>query len=271
MTVPNGWKRAGAPDRDDVVLAVDFEAIGRPEASFRDLIPAVEAAAELWTAVPPPVPVPAEPFAAHMQHWTAGVLESGRNVVAVLGFCAGSVFATSLATHLRGSGSEEPLLVLFDPERPTTTTLADQLANAGATVQPLLTPNEAASLDSSLAAARATSDVAAAATRLIGAYDELVQGPFLRAGLNQRYRDELARSFRSLMDYLTAAGSADFAAARHAADVVYSEHWPEAVNEPATMVRLPIEHGSLLRSDRCREVLSDLLERRAAASTGAAA
>src|SRR5690606_39865971 len=81
----------------DVVLATDFPVTGRNEGGFTDLTPSLELDCALWqTVAPARVPGPGIDQDEYLAPCLAEVAASGRTVRAVLGYCAGSLFAGAL-------------------------------------------------------------------------------------------------------------------------------------------------------------------------------
>lgn len=121
------WSRIHGGDGADVVLAVDFYGTGRQEATFRHLCELLPDAPEVWHAVPPTTDGDwsAATGAGHLRWWTDGLetVLGKRPVRAVVGYCAGSVFASAIADGLAEREGGRPTVVLFNPGAPGVATL----------------------------------------------------------------------------------------------------------------------------------------------------
>src|SRR5258708_38722188 len=112
-TASEAWTHISGSGGDSVVLAVDFDGSGRREATFRDLVKLLPEDLDVWHAVPPEDShVPGLPPEHYVDWWRGG---TGRPVRAVLGYCAGSVYASALADALEADRGARPPGVLFHP------------------------------------------------------------------------------------------------------------------------------------------------------------
>jgi hypothetical protein len=111
-------------------LGVDFPAAGRTEAGFADLLEKVGPRWDgygFWLTVPPPARLDrAVSGQDYVRQWTAEIRGSGRQVVAVMGYCAGSVYAAAIAEDIARWQQPAPKVILFDPEADTGV-LADEM------------------------------------------------------------------------------------------------------------------------------------------------
>jgi hypothetical protein len=254
---PNAWKTLSTGPAGDLVLAVDFSTSGRAQAAFSDLAPLLDPPASLWTTVPPAADDAVAP-AGYTDWWLEEVRASGHRVQAVLGYCAGGVFAAAMAERIAG-WQESPQLVLFDPELPNTRDLYRDFHNAGDSMSALLEPEE---LDGFHAAGRrveeryADGDLAAVGPRLAGIFTTAVGTAAERLELDDDIRDELAGVFDSLVRYLSAAAALDPSARWATATAVTSRAPAQAVGRE---IRLDVAHDDLLRDPATARTLTELL------------
>jgi hypothetical protein len=252
--VPEGWKPLGGDSGDELVAAVDFEAAGRAEACFADLVPLLDPPRDLWTAAQPDAGASAEE---RVRYWSEGLRASGRKIRAVLGFCAGGVFAAALAEEIARWQGVAPRAVLLDPEPPTVETLVKQFDN---TVRGLAAVLPEADLEAVRESVRRTAvehtDLTALGAALSALYRECSGPAFALIGLRADFRDELVSSFASLMRYLAAAAEVPLSAGWAAATVVVSA---TPIWEPAGVsrqIRTDVAHADLLRSPQVARIVS---------------
>lgn len=249
MAAAKQWKALTGDAGGEVVLCVDFEATGRPEASFTDLAPLLAPHHEVWTTmVPQASPGAALTAADYMAHWTDGLTTAGRRIRSVVGFCAGAVFGAQLAEEIGERMGDRPVVVLLDPEIPTVSTLIAQFAGAMKGVAKLLTPDESSRAAQVQEDARGVADLASAAVALAAAYEGIAGPVFSRLGLKADYRDDLIASFAALMAYLVAAGGIRPSPAWGSATVILSSDAPDPVWSWNDLIRLGVGHVDLLRS-----------------------
>jgi hypothetical protein len=275
MEVPHGWKAVGYGRGKGIVLMLDFEAVGRREACFADLVPMLDPAPETWTAAQPSHGSLDKTACAYLGYWSGGLRESGREVHAVLGFCAGAVFAAALAEQIAGWQARVPEVVLLDPEPPTTSTLLGQFENVIQALAGLASAaaegpgrSDTEGLDRARAAAARLRDVAdlpALGDELSSLYREVTEPAFARIGLSPVYQADLVMSFGSLMSYLAAAGDLRPGPGWASATAVVSaaHRGQPAGRQPigvARQVSVDTDHADLLRSPAVAKLVSELLQ-----------
>lgn len=258
--MPARWERLSNGSGKGIVLALDFEAVGRPEACFSDIATILDPPREIWAAALPPggpdAPVTAD---AYLEYWSDGLRESGREVCAVLGFCAGAVFAAALAERI-AQWQAAPVPVLLDPELPTGTTLLKQFDNAMRGLAAVATESELSGMNEALGRLDGAEDLSYLAAELSSLYQQASGPVFSRIGLNPDLQADMVTSFRSLMSYLVAAS-----------DVRAGEGWASGtaivsavpIWEPAGVarqIRTHVDHAELLRSPFVAMLVSALLE-----------
>ncbi|ATE54489.1 hypothetical protein CNX65_15310 [Actinosynnema pretiosum] len=202
------WNRLREGARG-LLLAFDFAATGRPEASFSDLVDRLDDW-EVWETAQPPLGAEVGLGAAgYLERWAAGI-PSDRPVAAVLGFCAGGVFAGGVAEELRRTRATPPLLLLFDPEAPTALTLHHQFHKVVHSLTGVLGDDRVARVvEAGRAELDRATDVAGYGARLVELFEEAGRGAFAEAGLDDEYAAELTGTYRSFVSYLVAAAQVD--------------------------------------------------------------
>ncbi|MDL4820042.1 hypothetical protein [Actinomadura opuntiae] len=193
----------GGPERP-AVLAVDFDATGRAEATFRELVESFTAALPVRLCGQPPAGHREDlPPAAYLDWWADGAPE---RVGAVLGYCAGSLFACALADVLAERRGSRPAVVLFNPGRPDVRTIRRDFDGIVGTM-PALEPRERAAFHARAAdlAAGTPDAFDEVADAILGLYGEASRLAFRRAGVDDDVGAELVAVFRSYVSYLRAA------------------------------------------------------------------
>lgn len=264
--LPQGWELISngcVKDKDkdkDVVLALDFAAVGRPEACFSDLVSMLDPPRETWAARQPPAGTGVEVTAgAYLQYWSEGLRESGREIRAVLGFCAGAVFAVALAGQIARWQARAPVIALLDPEPPTVVTLLRQFDQAMRGLAAVASDAEFASVREAAAGLRDAGNLPWLAAELGSLYREASRPAFERIGLKPDFQADLVTSFESLMSYLVAAGDAGATDGWGSATAIVSA---TPVFEPAGVARrvcADVDHAGLLRSAAVAQLVSELL------------
>ncbi|MER6301350.1 hypothetical protein ABT247_17535 [Kitasatospora sp. NPDC001539] len=204
---PPAWRRIGGGEGGRTVLAVDYDATGRPEASFDQLAahPAL-AGLSLWHAVQPETGPGATARAEdYLRAWQRPPATDGP-VEAVLGYCVGGVFAGELADRLAEQQGFRPRVLLFDPEPVDDGSVLRDFLKTLDTMTILSTAERAEHRARAEAAhAAAGADFAAAAAGITAVYEAAAGEAFERLGLDEEESEDLLDLFRAYVRYLTAA------------------------------------------------------------------
>ncbi|MFD3794955.1 hypothetical protein [Streptomyces californicus] len=205
------WSRIRTGDASGVVLAVDFYGTGRQEATFRHLCDLLPDPAEVWHAVPP---TPEGNWSAatgtsHLRPWTDGLdtVLAGRPVLALVGYCAGSVFASALADALTTREGRRPQVVLFNPGAPAVATLTRDFRSLIDGMD-VLTDEERAGLLAEMTAikrAHAPNALIPVAEQYAALYRKGCDLLCERLGVDASLGAELTAVLHSYLAYLTAA------------------------------------------------------------------
>jgi hypothetical protein len=209
---------------------------------------------------------------AYVDHWMATLSEQAWPVRAVLGFCAGGVYAASLAERIAARQGTEPLLLLFDPEVAVPQTLLWQFQKVVGFMAGVITGDE-------IAEARevgqrlhdSTSEIGELRDALIKATWDVGEPAFVRAGLAKPLREELLTAFCSFLCYLAAASELDpfprwkSAVAFSSASPLSGLHAMRSYGAPADLVgreiAVDVEHAKLLASDEVAAAVAEMLSR----------
>ncbi|AGL16006.1 hypothetical protein [Actinoplanes sp. N902-109] len=272
MSNASSWSVLAAGQSNRIILAVDFPAAGRKEAGFTDLAAKMASAwtgYELRQTVLPGVRLTERPPGEYYtEHWINGTDWADYEVVAVIGYCAGSIYAAEVAQRLTRWQTAEPQVVLFDPQLIDTRVLALEMRKMIGLAGPIFTPDEAQQ-------ARERADQIAqqhagamydAAIAILGLYREMATTAFARIGLDNSRLDEVTRLFESYMTYLSAASQVDPIEVWKRSIAITSTDYARMENQGETVVleaakvvgnrfSLGVDHADLMRSDSAVQIL----------------
>lgn len=277
--MPNerSWSVISTPTSNRIILGVDFPAAGRREAGFQDLVAKMGSA---WSdygflqTVPPSVRLSERPSGDfYTEHWMQDGDWEKYEVVAVFGYCVGSVYAAEVAQRLTRYQSTEPKVVLFDPQLTDLQLLANEMHKMIAMAGPVFTGEEAEQ------ARRRADDIIAgpavllveAAMEIVALYRELATLAFKRIGLSDSRRDEVVRLFESYMTWLSAAAQVDPSQMwQRSTGITSSDYATMEENGDTTVTnatkvlgrRFPLDigHADLMRDESAVRVLVDHIE-----------
>lgn len=264
------WRALPPGRAGEVILAIDFDATGRPEARFADLAERLGPAYTVWETRPQRDGRPDGD--AYVQRWATEILMAGRPVRAVLGFCAGAAFAPSLALLVSNRQPFPVPLILFDPEVVTPDTLYWQYTKIVNIAAPTLTPDETTrAMEAGREARSRSGDLAQLGADVDGALRKHVAVAFERLGLDEERSNELLEAFAAFVEYLCAAGTLDPIPDWKSATAISSSSAASGLNrlraaDPtigadlvAREVRLDVPHSELLRSSEAADAVRSLL------------
>ncbi|MFG2844711.1 hypothetical protein ACGF12_16285 [Kitasatospora sp. NPDC048296] len=259
MTAQPAWRRIGDGEGGRTVLAVDYDATGRPEATFDELAahPAL-AGLTLWHAVQPETGPGATACAEdYLRAWQRPPVDGP--VEAVLGYCVGGVFTGELADRLAERQGFRPQVLLFDPEPVDDGSVLRDFLKTLDTMTILSEP-ERAEYRAKAEAARAAggADFGAAAAGITAVYEAAAGEAFERLGLDEEESEDLLDLFRSYVRYLTAAREMTepgWAAATALTSAGSSPGAPHAREE----LGFDTTTAALLEDDRVAEAVARLL------------
>jgi hypothetical protein len=263
MTELRSWRVLNDGDSADVVLAADINIAGRKEAGFADLARRLDPALAVWETDPPRV---IDDFtrsgADYLDRWAEEVRASGRPVRAVLGFCAGSVFAAGLAGRVEGWQGGPVPLVVADPEIPLAARVQEQFHDAVDEMLTVLTPEERAATQQEAKQALADDPALAAfGPRLMEIFRDAGGLAFDRMGLNPAVRGELLTTVGSFVAFVIAAAQLDPVPGWSGATALRSRTAGAGAGaaHAARVLRFEAEHVDLLRHEGVARAIAELL------------
>lgn len=261
MSAPGAWRALSTGDQEEVVLACDFPTPIRPEATFADLASRLRPVRTVWEALPPPAGAERGWSADdYLRAWLDELRAAEVTVGAVLGFCAGSVFAAAIAERIAPWQERAPELVLFDPERPTGGALYAQYHRGAELFGSVLSPEEVADvLRRGQELLHANDDVQVFGPALSELYVAAGDTAFERVGLDPVRRAELSATFTSFVNWVVAADQLDPTPAWARATVVSSATRGGGTGLAGRELPVDVAHVDLLRDDAVAGVLSGLL------------
>ena len=212
MNHSGGWKtlvEGGAAG--GVVLALDFDGTGRPEARFADLVANLAGDGySVWESVQPDLAVAEGGPDAYRAHWIQRLLDEGPDIRAIFGFCAGAVYAADLAAGLAAARGTQVPLVLFDPETVDADALLFEFQTAIGFMAGTIPEPEIDAYNETATQVRARHvDLRPLCDELLDLVRKIGPPALDRAGLSEAIRDELIGMLCSFMRYATAAGEID--------------------------------------------------------------
>ncbi|MEF3117089.1 hypothetical protein [Streptomyces chrestomyceticus] len=265
MPNENAWSVIAEPASNSLILGVDFPAAGRHEAGFDDLVKGMGTA---WSGhgvlqtSPPPVRLADRPSGDfYTDHWMRSGDWEKYEVVAVLGYCVGAVYAGRVAERLAAVQGRMPQVVLFDAQLADLPLLASEMHKMIGQAAAVLSEQEAEEGRKRAVEIVATPSigVAEAAGQMVELYRELAASGFRRIGLSESRCEEMVLLFESYMTWLSASSRIDPAGAWGDAIGLTSADYGELEKAGATTVvnaataaigrRIPVEtrHIDLLR------------------------
>ncbi|MEV3861171.1 hypothetical protein AB0J38_43545 [Streptomyces sp. NPDC050095] len=271
VTDSDGWKTLVQDESSQgIVLAVDFDTTGRPEARFSDLVANLGPGFEVWETVPPSEGSDLERTGAdYVEHWARRIESERPRIRAVMGFCGGAIYAAKLATRVAQLQGEQPPLVLFDPELSTAQTLIWQYTKVIGFLTDTLTADQ---IEEARALGQQAYDKITEAVplknELMRLMREFGEPALISIGLDQARRDELFGVFESFLCYLAAASEIDPREEWRSA-VSYSSNSPlsglnamrtAGVDVPvAQEIPIATDHGIMLADKDLAKQVAELL------------
>jgi hypothetical protein len=239
---------------DDLVLCLDFPG-GRAAAGFAELVPGVPVDASFLHIAQ----AGAGPLAVCVDRWVAEVAATGRPVLAVLGFCAGTTLSTRVAEAIAATGPP-PMVVLFDAVYTTGDALAGAFTWALESSAKHLTADELADAlgISEQLVATYPDDLPPIAAALADRYERLMRAVAGRLSLPGFLLEELTGGFTAYVEYLLLAGEGGFDT-RTTTPLFLNSAGHEPPVEGARTITLDIDHVDLLRDPEVHKLVADLL------------
>ncbi|MCC9311970.1 hypothetical protein LN042_33750 [Kitasatospora sp. RB6PN24] len=277
MPNENAWSVITAPPSKSLILGIDFPAAGRREAGFEDLAGKMGAA---WAGhgflqtTPPPVRLADRPAGDYYtDFWLRDGAWDEYEVVAVLGYCVGGVYAGEIAERLAQRQGKAPKVILFDAQVTDLQLLESEIHKMIGLAGPVFSADEAEHARKRAAEIVGTPSIGLieAAVDIVDLYREMASIAFQRIGLSDSRRDEVVRLFESYMTWLSAASQIDPSRAWGGSLSITSSDYAELERSGAATVvnatkvlgrriELEIGHVDLLRDDSTVRALLDSAE-----------
>jgi hypothetical protein len=270
MSESGSWDVISGADSGPVVLGVDFPAAGREEAGFPALAAMIGPGRRFLQTRPPTAESCRKlPGDAYVGPWVDGIRQAGHQVLGVLGYGIGSVYAAAIAEAI-ARWQEMPRIILFDPQLSTVELLCREFSREIRGIRSLLSNHELERASKAVAKfSRATPpDVALAAAEMIESYLEVIAEPFERVGLGDARSNNFTVLFVSYMAWLSAADRIDPSSAWKRSTVIASSAYAGlAVRPPddgrdliGRVIPFDVTRADLLRSESVAQAVLGLLE-----------
>jgi hypothetical protein len=262
MSQAGSWNAISEVSSNRVILGVDFPAPGRIEGSFTDLAAKLGSGYRFLHTVPPGAsPDQRITAEAYTQQWVQDIRQHGWQVLAVLGYCVGSVYAAAIVENISEWQDTAPKCILFDPVYVSARMVALEAYKIVSRFGKLLSEDEVELARKRMAELLESEpgDVADAAVACVGLYREIGSTAFGRLGLDDFRRNEMTQLFESYMSWASVAAQIDPTRAWKHSTVILSADYANEANRGegentfndmfASEIFLDVAHGDLLRSD----------------------
>lgn len=276
--MPNSgsWDVICGPRCDQLVLSVDFPDVKRHDADFVELARRIGAGYRFLRTKPPYVS-PGQRFsgAAYVGPWIEDIQQDRGPVLAVLGYCVGSVYAAAITAAI-SRWQQEPKVILFDPQFASVALLGREFHREINAISAFLSDREIEQIRSSVAtiteSATDVADVADVAAEMVEAYWEISSPAYERVGLGDARGNQVISSFESWMSWISVADQINPGRTWKRSTAIISSDYVELPNRKSLVdgssgligQRIPfnVGHANLLRSDCVAEAVLNLLEPR---------
>ena len=242
---------------DDVVLAVDFGG-AREEAGFGELAPLLPAGITVLASQSPAgLPDGVAGAAARLDRWRDEA--AGRQVTAVLGYCAGAAVASWLAGEI---GGDTPAVVLLDPATTTAgTLLASYHTSTASLVEALGRPAEPDEEAAELAAAAepTAAGLLDLAARLAARYERTAEEAGRELDLSDELVGDLVARFTRYLGYLVITRQAEDRrqATPPSLSLVSAVHPADAFPAPGELRRFEVPRSALLAEPEVAQAVAE--------------
>jgi len=243
----------------------------RPRAGFAELSARIGPRYRFLQTRPPPTrSVQRLRGEAYVGRWIEDIRKDPQLVLAVLGYCVGSVYAAAIAVGI-ARRQPMPKVILFDPQFASSRYLAPAFLREFDAISLLLCDQEikhtrqvAAEISGPPAC-----DLADAAAEMAGIYWGPGSAAFERAGVGGAHNDRPIAPVDSSISWHSAAGEIDPSSVWECSTAIVSSHYAglapgsHAVRGEgpiAQQIRFDVAHDDLLRSDSVARTVVSLLE-----------
>jgi hypothetical protein len=265
------WDVISGPGPARIILAVDFPAPRRRAPAYTELAANIGPEYRFLHTKPPAArTVQRLCGQAYVAPCIEDIRQDGQQVLAVLGYCVGGVYAAAIAAGI-ARWQPMPKVILFDPQFVSNSYLAIEFLREIDAISSLLSDQEIE--HTRKAATRisgsAVCDLADAAAEMTGIYWKLSSLAFERVGIGNTYNDRLIAPFDSYIRWLSAAREIDPVSVWKRSTAIMSSDYAEpwAADHAMTgagavgrQIRFGVGHDDLLRSDSVARTVARLLE-----------
>jgi hypothetical protein len=271
MPDSGSWDVIFGAGSGQVVLAVDFPAGRRAEAGFGDLAARIGPGFTFLQTKPPAARSGQRLSGdSYVGPWIEGISSGRHQVLAVLGYRIGSVYAAAIAEGI-SRGQPMPKVILFDPQFASIELLGFEFCREIGAVSSLLADDEIERARKAAAEIyqSAAGDIAHVAAEMIESYFEVITPGFERVGLGEARGNKFVATFESYMSWLSVADQIDPGPVWKRSTVIassaYSELPPAAFlaaaggGRPGQLISFDVSHADLLRSDGVAQAVLSLL------------
>jgi hypothetical protein len=271
MPASGSWDVICGADSGQIVLGVGFPAAGCREAGFSDLAARIGPEYRLLQAraliIRPGQRLSADAYVGPL---IEDIRRDRGLVLAVLGYCVGSVYAAVVAEEI-SRWQPPPKAIMFDPQSVNNKFLCLQFRNEIDSLSALLSDDEIerASKVATEISQSATGDIADIATEIIESYLEVITPAFERAGLGDARSDKFAVAFASYISWLSVTDQIDPSLAWKRSTVIASSAYADLPDRAyladgdhgitGQVIPFDVGHAELLRSDSVARAVLGLL------------
>lgn len=264
------WEVISGADSGRVVLGVDFPA-ARRRAGFAELSARIGSRYRFLQTRPPAARLVQRPRGeAYVGRWVESICKESHQVLAVLGYCVGSLYAAAIAAGI-ARRQPMPKVILFDPQFASSKYLAREFLREIDAISSLLSDQEIEHTRKAAAeiSGPAACDLADAAAEMAGIYWELTSLAFERVGIGSAHNDRFIAPVCSYISWLSAAGKIDPSSVWKRSTAIVSSDYAGLAPENRAgsgdgaigqQIRFDVGHDDLLRSDSVACAVVDLLE-----------
>jgi len=262
MPEASSWDVISDSGNGEVILAVDFPAAGRVEATFADLADSIGARwshYDILQTVPPTGPGDRNASGQeYIERWTREIRAAGRPVAAVLGYCAGAVYTAAIADEIGRWQQPAPQVIVFDPQvgdGPLSEEMYREMYRVLGSLLPAGKVEDAKQKAADLVVA-GDGDLFDLADALTGFFRETATPAFDRLSLSEAGRTHVVGLFQDYLSWLSATTYFDPSRTWKSAWAILStEHVANAGGNPATttefgrIITIDTTHAGVLRSE----------------------
>jgi hypothetical protein len=257
----SAWRVLKDGEAGSVILAVDFMAPGREEATFADLAQSLAGPWSVWETRQPDLASGPDPDrVSRLSVWLGEVRASDHAVTAILGYCVGASYARAMADRVAEWQASSPRLLLFDPAPATASGMRAEFRAALQRFGPMLEAAELARLSrEGERLCAGTTDLAPLGVELAGLFGQAVSSACRSAGIGPRFGRQVEAAFSSVMSYISGAQALDEAVPLVPAIVLSSAPAGGLTISADRAISFPLPRAALLSSPAVARAVNELI------------